>query len=177
MPPHADPRIAVLPGSYDPVTLGHLDIVRRAGSLFDEVVIAVLHNPAKTGLFTADERVDLIRAAVTTSEPGTSAQTDVRVEAYADALLVDVCAELGASAVVKGLRGSVDLGYERPMALMNRSLQGIETVYLDAAPAWEHVSSTLVKQVAQGGRDVSAMVPPVVAAALVERFGAPRHTG
>lgn len=160
------PRTAVLPGSYDPFTLGHLDIVLRASRLFDRTVVAVLHNPAKTGLIDADERVELIRESLP-ADAGS-----VEVASWADTLLVDVCHELGADAVVKGLRGSVDLGYERPMALMNRHLEGVETLYLDAAPEWEHVSSSLVKQVAAGGRDVSGLVPRPVADALIRRFGA-----
>lgn len=172
--PHDDAagRLAVVPGSFDPFTHGHLDVVERVGGLFARVVVAVLHNPSKQGLFDAEERVELIRASL----PRELADR-VEVRDWADTLLVDVCAQVDADAVVKGLRSGVDLGYERPMALMNRHLQGVETLYLDAAPRWEHVSSTLVKQVAGGGRDVSDLVPGPVASALARRFGTSRPLG
>jgi pantetheine-phosphate adenylyltransferase len=155
-------RRAVCPGSYDPVTNGHLDVVARAAALFDEVVVAVLHNPAKRGRFPVEQRLELLREAL----PGSPA---VRVEAFADRLLVDVCRDVGAVAVVKGLRGGTDFHYEVPMALMNRHLTGVETVFLPGAPEWEHVSSSLVSEVAAYGGDVSGMVPPEVLAALRDR--------
>ncbi|WP_426561479.1 pantetheine-phosphate adenylyltransferase [Angustibacter sp. McL0619] len=157
-------RRCVCPGSYDPVTLGHLDIVARAGELFDEVVVAVLYNPDKSGTFSADERVELLRASLG-DRPG------VRVEQFAARLLVDVCDELGAGHVVKGLRSGADLEYERPMALMNRHLTGLETIFVVADPQWQHVSSTLVRQVSAYGGDVSGLVPEVVLEALAKRRG------
>jgi pantetheine-phosphate adenylyltransferase len=155
-PVDAPVRRCVCPGSYDPVTNGHLDVIGRATTLFDEVVVAVLHNPAKAGLFAPEERVDLVRNAVV-EKLGTDAP--VRVQAWAGRLLVDVCREVGAVAVVKGLRGTGDLGYELPMALMNRHLTGVETVFLAGDPLLEHVSSSLVKEVAAYGGDVSGLVP------------------
>jgi pantetheine-phosphate adenylyltransferase len=152
-------RRCVCPGSYDPVTNGHLDVIARAVVLFDEVVVAVLHNPAKAGTFGVADRVDLVRVAVT-ARLGPDAP--VRVEAFAGRLLVDVCRELGAVAVVKGLRNPGDFGYEQPMALMNRHLTGVETVFLAGDPAYAHVSSSLVKEVAAYGGDVSGLVPPEV---------------
>ena len=151
----SDRRLAVCPGSFDPVTNGHVDIVRRAVTLFDEVVVAVLGNPAKQGLFTVEERVDLLRASL-------EGIAHVRVEAVGGGLLVDYGRRVGASAIVKGLRSGGDYAYELPMALMNRHLSGLETVFLPAEPTFEHVSSSLVKEVASHGGDVTGMVPDVV---------------
>ena len=155
-------RRCVCPGSYDPVTLGHLDVIERAAGLFDEVVVAVLYNPAKAGTFAVTDRLEMIRSAL-------GERSDVRVEAFADRLLVDVCRDVGAAAVVKGLRGTTDFGYELPMALMNRHLSGIETLFVPGDPRLEHVSSSLVKQVSQYGGDVTGLVPDVVRDALVAR--------
>ncbi|OLT17115.1 pantetheine-phosphate adenylyltransferase [Serinicoccus sp. CNJ-927] len=154
-------RRCVCPGSFDPVTLGHVDIVTRAAALYDEVVVAVLHNPAKQGSFPVPTRLELVGASLPSEVAGR-----VRVEAYAERLLVDVCQEVGAEAVVKGLRGGTDFAYELPMALMNRHLTGVETVFLPGDPALEHVSSSLVKEVHRLGGDVSALVPAPVLEAL-----------
>ncbi|TPG16182.1 pantetheine-phosphate adenylyltransferase [Pedococcus bigeumensis] len=156
-------RRCVCPGSYDPVTLGHADVIRRAAALYDEVVVAVLHNPAKQGTFSADERRDLIL-------DGCADLDNVRVELFADKLLVDVGREVEAAAIVKGLRGSTDFAYELPMALMNRHLTGIETVFLPGDPSLEHISSSLVKEVARYGGDVSGLVSDRVRDALLERL-------
>lgn len=163
-------RRCVCPGSYDPVTSGHLDIVERAAGLFDEVVVAVLHNPAKRGLFEPRERVELVREALAERAVDGSR---VRVQEFAGRLLVDVCREVGAVAVVKGLRGTVDFGYELPMALMNRHLTGVETVFLAGDPRFEHVSSSLVKEVSAYGGDVTGLVPDRVRRRL-EELRAPR---
>jgi pantetheine-phosphate adenylyltransferase len=160
----SDLRRAVCPGSYDPVTNGHVDVVSRAATLFDEVVVAVLYNPAKEGAFPVDERVRLL-------EESLAGTPNVRVEAFADRLLVDVCRDLGATAIVKGLRGGTDFAYELPMALMNKHLTGIETVFLPGDPRFEHVSSSLVKEVVRYGGDVAGLVPDGVLAALRRRFG------
>jgi pantetheine-phosphate adenylyltransferase len=154
----------VCPGSFDPVTLGHVDVIRRAAALYDEVVVAVLHNPAKRGTFAPDERRDLVL-------DGCGDLTNLRVEIFAATLLVDVCREVEASAIVKGLRGSTDFAYELPMALMNRHLSGIETVFLPGDPRFEHISSSLVKEVARYGGDVSGLVSDAVRDALVARLG------
>lgn len=153
--------ICVCPGSYDPVTNGHLDVIERATTLFDNVVVAVLYNPAKTGTFPVARRIELIQAALG-PRPG------VRVESFAGRLLVDVCQDLGAGAIVKGLRGGTDFAFELPMALMNRHLTGVETVFLPGNPAYEHVSSSLIKEVHALGGDISGLVPDVVLAALHE---------
>ncbi|GAB3598456.1 pantetheine-phosphate adenylyltransferase [Angustibacter peucedani] len=152
----------VCPGSYDPVTLGHLDVVDRARALFDDVVVAVLHNPDKAGTFEVAERVRLL-------EQSLDGREGVRVLEFGGRLLVDVCTELGAAHVVKGLRSAADYTYELPMALMNRHLTGLETVFVTADPRFEHVSSSLVKQVSAYGGDVSGLVPDVVRDALVRR--------
>lgn len=152
----------VCPGSFDPVTAGHLDVVTRARGLFDEVVVVVLDNPAKAGTFTLAERLEMLEQ-VTTHLDG------VRVEAFPGGLLVDYCRSVGAAAVVKGLRGGTDFAYELPMALMNRHLSGLETVFLAGSPRFEHVSSSLVKEVAASGGDVSGLVPDAVLPRLLAR--------
>jgi pantetheine-phosphate adenylyltransferase len=156
-------HVAVCPGSYDPVTNGHIDVISRAASLFDEVVVAVLVNPGKAGLFTLDERVDLLRASLT-------GLAGVRVEPVGDRLLVGYARSMGASALVKGLRSGTDFAYELPMALMNRHLSGIETVFLPGNPSFEHVSSSLVKEVASYGGDVRGLVPDPVLPRLLEKL-------
>jgi pantetheine-phosphate adenylyltransferase len=146
------------------VTNGHVDVVTRAATIFDEIVVAVLYNPAKQGTFAIEERLSLLEASL-------ADVPNVRVEAFADRLLVDVCHDLGASAIVKGLRGGTDFAYELPMARMNKHLTGIETVFLPGDPGFEHVSSSLVKEVVRYGGDVSGLVPDSVLAALRRRFG------
>jgi pantetheine-phosphate adenylyltransferase len=161
-------RRCVCPGSFDPVTNGHVDVVRRAAALFDEVVVAVLTNPAKASAFTAPERVDLIVASLAGADGAPPA--GVRVEAVEGGLLVDYCRRVGAVAVVKGLRSGTDFAYELPMALMNRHLTGLETVFLAGSPQFEHVSSSLVKEVAGHGGDVRGLVPDVVLSRLLDRL-------
>lgn len=156
-------RRCVCPGSFDPVTHGHLDVLERAARLYDEVVVAILHNPAKRGTFEVPVRMELVRSSLSPEVAGR-----VRVEAFAEKLLVDVCREVGAGAIVKGLRGGTDFAYELPMALMNRHLTGIETIFLPGDPTLEHVSSSLVKEVHRYGGDVSDLVPAPVLAALRE---------
>lgn len=146
------------------MTLGHLDVVRRARNLYDEVVVAVLINPNKTGLFTPEERVALIEADVDDLD-------GVSVMTFEAQLLVDVCRTTGAGAIVKGLRGETDYSYELPMAVMNRHLAGIETLFLPSDPEFSQVSSSLLKEVARYGGDVSRFVTPAVAEALRERLG------
>ena len=163
-------RRALCTESYDPVTLGHVDVIRRATALYDEVVVAVLHNPAKEGTFAPEERVALLQAVL---PPALAADTGrVRIEVFAGRLLVDVCREVDAGVIVKGLRGATDFAYELPMALMNRHLTGVETAFLPGAPQFEHVSSSLVKEVVRYGGDVTGLVPDVVRDALVDRLRA-----
>ncbi len=163
-------RRCVCPGSYDPVTNGHLDVVARATRLFDEVIIAVLTNPVKQGTFMLAQRLELIEAGLADLAPETRAA--VRVDATDGGLLVDYCRRVEAVAVVKGLRSGTDFAYELPMALMNRHLTGLETVFLPGEPTLEHVSSSLVKEVASLGGDVTGLVPDAVLAALLARRAA-----
>jgi pantetheine-phosphate adenylyltransferase len=157
-------RRAVCPGSFDPVTHGHLDIVARASRVFDEVVVAVLVNEAKQGLFTVDERLELLRDAV-----GELGLGNVRVASF-QGLLVDFCNREEAVAIVKGLRAAGDLEFELQMAQMNQRLTGIDTVFVPTSPEWSFVASSLVKEVARFGGDVSGLVPSGVLARLRERF-------
>jgi pantetheine-phosphate adenylyltransferase len=157
---------AVCPGSFDPITLGHLDIVRRARRMFDVVVVGVARNPTKSGLLPAEQRVELARAAVA-ADPETA---DVRVD-LVPGLLVDFCREVGATAVVKGLRGGADFDAELPMALMNRHLTGVETVFVPGDQRYAHVASSLVKDVARYGGPVDDLVPDGVAEAVRTALG------
>jgi pantetheine-phosphate adenylyltransferase len=158
-------RIAVVPGSFDPVTLGHLDVIRRAARLYDELVVLVVHNPGKTPMLPLDERVDLIERVI--RDAGLPAT--VRVDSWGAGLLVDYCRRVGASVLVKGVRSQLDVAYETPMALVNRDLADVETVMLLPDPAHAHVSSSLVRQVEALGGDVAPYVPAAVAEALAVR--------
>jgi pantetheine-phosphate adenylyltransferase len=150
--------LAVVPGSFDPVTLGHLDVVERARNLFDEVHVVVVHNPNKSALLPVARRVELIEASL--AEAGIADR--VTVTSWSVGLLVDYCQDVGATAIVKGIRTEVDVTYETPMAIVNRDLAGIETVFVLPNPAHSHVSSSLVRQVAGLGGDVSPYVPAAV---------------
>lgn len=152
----------VLPGSFDPFTLGHLDIARRAAAIADRVVIAVSHNPSKRSLLDQDTRCTAIRETLEAEGLGDS----VEVRPLPAGLLVDFCREIGAGAVVRGIRGQADLSYEEPMIRMNDHLAGIDTMLLIARPAVAHISSSLVREVAMLGGDVEAMLPPASARAL-----------
>ncbi|MGY1602999.1 pantetheine-phosphate adenylyltransferase [Geodermatophilus sp. SYSU D00815] len=153
-------RRAVCPGSFDPVTNGHVDVIARAAALYDELVVAVLVNPGKAGLFTVDERMELLRDAV-------SEMPNVRVDSFRG-LLVDYCRSHGIPVIVKGLRAVGDFEYELQMAQMNRELAGVETLFVPTAPQVGHLSSSLVKQIAQFGGDVSSLVPKAVLDRLVQ---------
>jgi pantetheine-phosphate adenylyltransferase len=155
-------RRAVCPGSFDPVTNGHLDIIARASRLFDEVIVGVLVNESKHGLFSIDERLEMLRE-VTKPYPG------VRIEAF-QGLLVDFCRAQEASVVIKGLRAVSDFDYELQMAQMNIGLAGVETLFMPTSPQTSFLSSSLVKDVAKWGGDVSAHVPEVVSRRLVDRL-------
>lgn len=155
-------RIAVVPGSFDPVTLGHLDVLGRAARLFDRLHVVVVHNPGKAGLLPYERRTELLRAAI--DEAGIGG--DVVVAAWTSGLLVDYCREVGAGVLLKGVRPGGDLAYETPMAIVNRDLAGVETLFLVGSPRTSHISSSLVRQVASLGGDVRPYVPEVVRAAL-----------
>ena len=155
-------RRAVCPGSFDPVTNGHLDIIGRSSRLFDEVIIGVLINQHKTGLFTIEERIDMLREV-------TAVYGNVRVESFRG-LLVDFCRAQHAAVVVKGLRAVSDFDYELQMAQMNIGLSGVETLFMPTNPLYSFLSSSLVKEVAKWGGDVSPLVPEVVQERLVTRL-------
>lgn len=155
-------RHALFPGSFDPFTLGHLDLVRRAHALFGRVTVGVAHNSQKQGLFDARERVELVREAAR----GVAGLDVVLIEG----LVVDAAEKLGAEVLVRGVRSGTDFDFETQMAQTNRALLArIETVFFVPAPELSHISSTLVRQIATLGGDVRAFVPPNVARALAER--------
>lgn len=150
----------MVPGSFDPITLGHLDVIRRAAAVFDEVHVLVVHNPGKTAMLPISERVSLIQKSI---DEDPEILENVTVASWSVGLLVDYCTEVGASVIVKGIRSQIDVAYETPMVLMNRSLANVETVFMLPDPAHALVSSTLVRQVASLGGDVSPYVTPAVA--------------
>ncbi|MEY4434967.1 MAG: hypothetical protein RIR16_1007 [Actinomycetota bacterium] len=156
--------IAVYPGSFDPVTLGHLDVAARATRIFDELHIVVVHNPGKNPRFSSEQRVNLIRESL--AELGIHSGAKIKVDTLDSGLLVDYCLMVGASALVKGFRNNVDLDYELPMAQVNHDLAEVETIFIPANPEHGLVSSSLVKQVADLGGSVSKYVPKAVARAL-----------
>ena len=147
-------RRAVCPGSFDPVTNGHVDVIARAAGLYDELVVAVLVNPGKAGLFDVDERMALLREAVVDLP-------NVTVDSF-EGLLVDYCLAHQIPVIVKGLRAVGDFEYELQMAQMNRELAAVETLFVPTAPQVGHLSSSLVKQIARFGGDVSSLVPKAV---------------
>ena len=151
-------RIAVVPGSFDPVTLGHLDVIGRAAGLFDQLHVLVVHNPDKSALLPIAKRVSLIEQAI--AEAGLPG--NILVTSWSVGLLVDYCTDVGASVLVKGIRSQVDVAYETPMAIVNRNLAAVETVFLLPNPAHAHVSSSLVRQVSSLGGDVAPYVPNAV---------------
>jgi pantetheine-phosphate adenylyltransferase len=153
---------ALCPGTFDPVTNGHLDVIDRAASTFDGVVVAVLDNPSKTPLFAVHERIGLLESAL-------AGRANVRVGAFSG-LLVDYAREQGAQVIVKGLRAVSDYEYEIQMAQMNQRIGEIETLFMATSPKWSFLSSSLVKEVARLGGDVTGLVPDHVRAALVERL-------
>jgi pantetheine-phosphate adenylyltransferase len=154
--------VAVVPGSFDPPTLGHVDVIARAAGVFDRVVIAVVTNPSKTPLFTADERKGML-------EEICARWDNIEVDDF-PGLLVDFAREKGAAVIVKGLRAVADFEYELQMAQMNHHLSGVHTVFMPTSPEHAYLSSSLVKEVGRFGASLDGLVSPVVAAALKERF-------
>ena len=162
-------RRAVCPGSFDPVTNGHLDIVGRASHLFDEVVVAVGVNKSKSRLFTPEERIDMLTRACAGFD-------NVTVDGFTG-LLTDFCLDRDIHAIVKGLRAVTDFDYELQMAQMNSSLAPIETVFVPTSPEYSFLASSLVKEVAAFGGDVSRLVPPFVLEQLTARLEQRRASG
>ena len=162
-------RRAVCPGSFDPVTNGHLDIIGRASRLFDEVIVAVLVNESKSGLFPHDERVEMLREV-------TAVHPNVRVDGF-QGLLVDYCRDQGAAVVIKGIRAVSDFDYELKMAQMNVGLAGVETLFMPTNPLYSFLSSSLIKDVAKWGGDVTPHVPEIVALRLADRLRKPAPNG
>lgn len=154
---------AIYPGSFDPVTNGHLDVVERARKLFDEVIVAVAHNDEKQALFSLEERLDLLKQTVGKID-------NIRIAQF-DGLLIQFAIEEKANAVIRGLRAVSDFEFEFQMALMNRKLEGtVETIFLMPKEEYTYLSSRLVKEIARLGGDVSKFVPAVVATALGKKF-------
>jgi pantetheine-phosphate adenylyltransferase len=156
--------IAIYPGSFDPVTLGHLSVIRRAQNLESQLIVLVVHNPNKKSLFTPAERVTLIEKSL--DELGLG---PITVNTLESGLLADEAKRLGARVIIKGLRTAADLDYELQFASMNRDLTGVETVFLPTEPAFSQTSSSLIREVSQLGGDVSKHVTKVVQQALQEK--------
>jgi pantetheine-phosphate adenylyltransferase len=154
---------ALCPGTFDPVTNGHLDIIERAGRHFDALIVAVLENPAKQPLFGVEDRVSMLKGA-------TAERANVDVDSFSG-LLVEYARRKGAAVVVKGLRAVTDFEYEIQMAQMNFRLTGLETFFMTTSPTWSYLSSSLVKEVARFGGDVEGLVPGHVKERLTEKLG------
>jgi len=156
-------RIAIYPGSFDPVTNGHLDIIERGRKLFDNIIVTILHNPNKQFLFSVEERIEMLRACIKDI-------SNVEADSY-NGLLVDYAKKRNAQAILRGIRAVSDFEYEFQMALMNRRLdRDIQTVSLMTGLRWIFTSSSIIKEAAKFGGDISGMVPPVVERKLKEKF-------
>jgi pantetheine-phosphate adenylyltransferase len=153
----------VCPGSFDPVTNGHLDIIERSSRIYDEVVVGVLINPNKKGLFSVEERIEVLAES-------TAGYDNVTIDSFTG-LLVDYCRDKGIPVIVKGLRAISDFDYELQMAQMNHGLAGVETLFMTTNPLYSFLSSSLVKEVATFGGDVSGLVPEGVHRRLTDRLG------
>ena len=160
-------KTAIYPGSFDPITNGHLDIVKRGLGIFDRIIVAVLHNPAKKSLFSVAERIEMIEQSLA-DLPGASADSF-------DGLLIDYAAQKKAAAVLRGLRAVSDFDYEFQLALMNRRLnRDVQTIFLMTGLRWIFTSSSIIKEAAAFGGDVSGMVPPIVEEQLKKKMAAIR---
>jgi pantetheine-phosphate adenylyltransferase len=151
------PKVAIYPGSFDPVTNGHIDIIERGLKLFDKIIVSILHNPGKKNLFTLEERLEMLK--------------NVEIDSF-DGLLVDYAAARKAHAILRGLRAMSDFEYEFQMALMNRRLnREIQTVFLMTGLRWIFTSSSIIKEAIQFGGNIEGMVPPLVQKKLIEKYG------
>ena len=156
-------KIAIYPGSFDPVTNGHVDIAQRGLKLFDKIIVAILHNPVKEFLFSAEERVEMLESSF-------EAYPNIEVETF-DGLLVEYASEKGSIAILRGMRAVSDFEYEFQLALMNRRLKReVQTVFLMTGLRWIFTSSSIIKEAAQFGGDIESMVPPIVNRKLKEKF-------
>ncbi|MCY2932076.1 MAG: pantetheine-phosphate adenylyltransferase [Planctomycetota bacterium] len=158
------PTVALMVGVFDPITNGHVDVIRRVAAMFDRVIVGVGDNPEKSAMFTADQRAGLVRASLAHAP-------NVEVVIYRG-LTIHFAAQCGATFLVRGIRNSTDLRFESDLAMTNRAAGGVETLYLPADPAIAYISSSLVRQIASGGGDASAMVPAPVWQALLARRSA-----
>ncbi|MGA8181419.1 MAG: pantetheine-phosphate adenylyltransferase [Desulfobacterales bacterium] len=157
-------KIAIYPGSFDPVTNGHVDIAERGLKIFDKIIVAILHNPIKNFLFSVEERKEMLKSSF-------DAYPDIEVEAF-DGLLVEYASKKGSIAILRGMRAVSDFEYEFQLALMNRSLnREIQTVFLMTGLRWIFTSSSIIKEAAQFGGNIETMVPPIVNRKLKEKFG------
>jgi pantetheine-phosphate adenylyltransferase len=157
---------ALCPGTFDPVTNGHIDIIQRATRCFDAVMVSVVENPAKTPLFSVEDRVRMLKEA-------TAGLDSVQVESFSG-LLVNYVRSKGDAVVVKGIRAVSDFDYELQMAQMNHRMAGVETFFVPTNPQWSYLSSSLIKEVVRYGGDIAGLVPPFVEQALADRLGAGR---
>ena len=160
------PTLAVYPGSFDPITLGHVDIIERCSKIVDELHVLVVHNPEKSPMFSSAKRIELIQDSL--KEAGVSSP-NIKVTELSSGLLVDYIRKVDAKLLIKGFRNNVDLDYELPMAKVNRDLSGIETIFISADPQYGLVASSLVRQVAALGGPVQNYVSAAVAKALLEQ--------
>jgi len=157
-------RIAIYPGSFDPVTNGHIDILKRGLTLFDRIIVAILHNPAKNVLFSIDERIEMLKTSLADVE-------NIEIDTF-DGLLVDYAAQRKAIAILRGMRAVSDFEYEFQLALMNRRLnRRVQTVFLMTGLRWIFTSSSIIKEAARFGGNINGMVPPIVNRKLKEKFG------
>ena len=160
------PTLAVYPGSFDPITLGHVDIIERCSKIVDELHVLVVHNPEKSPMFSSSMRIELIQESL--KEAGV-VSPNIKVTELSSGLLVDYIRKVDAKLLIKGFRNNVDLDYELPMAKVNRDLSGIETIFISADPQYGLVASSLVRQVAALGGPVQNYVSAAVAKALLEQ--------